>query len=95
MSQSTNKMRLDCPHCSHRLRIRWSTRITELYRTGTVECQNIHCGWRGTMAFQVINTLTESFQPNPAVSIPFSSYRRPEPAEDAPSDTDQPADPTA
>jgi len=75
--KSTNKMRLDCPHCSHRLRIRWSTRITELYRSGTVECQNIHCGWRGTMAFQVINTLTESFQPNPAVNLPRSTYKPP------------------
>lgn len=74
---SSNKLRLKCPHCGHRARVRHSRELSSLYREGIVECQNIaECGWRGRVSVAYEAELTPSVAPNPEIALPRSSYIR-------------------
>jgi len=73
--QAAGKMRLTCPHCKQAARVRHSRELSDVYRDGIVECQNIaQCGWRGRLGVEYLATLTPSAMPNPNVDLPLSPY---------------------
>lgn len=74
MQKKTTAMRLKCPHCTAHARIRYSEQITELYREGVIECQNIQCGWRGKFAVEFRFTMTPSLMPNANINLPLSPH---------------------
>lgn len=71
MTDTTN-MRLSCPHCGHRARIRTSEQVSPTYRQGILECQDIACGWRGKLALSIVETYTPAARPNPRIHLPLS-----------------------
>lgn len=80
---ATSRMRLQCPHCNSRARIRYSESMSPLYRDAWVDCTNVECGWRGKMAVQYISTLTPSQRPNPSIRLPQSQSACIRPAENS------------
>lgn len=71
MRKISNSMRLLCPHCESRVRIRSSFAQSEITREGYVECTDIvHCGWRGKFALSYNETLVQSATPSPSINLP-------------------------
>ncbi|RFA31319.1 hypothetical protein CAI21_01435 [Alkalilimnicola ehrlichii] len=71
-TERANNPRLACPHCGSFARIRKSESMTPIYRKAVLECQNADCGWRGTLALEITQTLSPSLNPNPAIQLPIS-----------------------
>lgn len=63
-------MKLTCPHCSHKSKIRTSREVTSTTREFYVQCENVQCGhtWKAVMS--AVNTLVPSACPNPRVYLP-------------------------
>ena len=75
VAPKTGKLRVSCPHCKQAARIRHSRELSDVYRDGIIECQNItECGWRGRFGFEFLATLTPSAEPNPEIDLPQSDY---------------------
>lgn len=75
-----------CPHCQSRSIVRNSCTVTDTVRELRMTCANIDCGHVFVAQLSVIRTLRPSEQPNPAVRIPFGTWRS-EPAKPANDDS--------
>lgn len=71
MTRATS-MRLCCPHCGSRARIRKSETLSPTYREGVLECQDPDCGWRGKLSLAITATFTPSAVPNARIRIPLA-----------------------
>lgn len=52
-----NYLRITCPDCGTVCRVRTSTEIDPLLRRAYVMCQNIMCGYRGTISVEHVSRL--------------------------------------
>lgn len=64
-----------CPHCHTRSVARTGYEITDLVRELRMVCDNLECGHIFVVQMSVIRTLRPSAQPNPAVHLPFGTWR--------------------
>lgn len=63
-----------CPHCGSRLSIRSSKIQNPLLKTIYGQCQNLECGWTGQGNIEWVSQISPSAQPNPNISIPFTTF---------------------
>lgn len=69
-------MRMKCPHCGAWAAARSTEDVTRTARKGWFQCSNIECGHTFTAALTVLETLSPSAMPDPAVVIPQSQHIR-------------------
>lgn len=68
-------MRLICPHCEFRMKIRTSRAVSLLSREGYWQCPNVECAYTCKTITSVIATIAPSMVPNPQVYLPVSRPR--------------------
>lgn len=75
MSDATERLRFDCPHCDSLMKIRTSKRLAPTYRKLYLYCTNQNeCGFRCTADIEITTTLTPPALPNPnAPNIPLDA----------------------
>lgn len=66
-------MKLNCPHCKLRLKIRTSRPVTALTRELYCQCENIDCAYTCKALVSILHTLTPSLNPDPGVHVPSGS----------------------
>ncbi|WP_253250853.1 ogr/Delta-like zinc finger family protein [Sphingomonas melonis] len=64
-----------CPHCQSRCIVRNSYDVTAMVRELRMTCENVDCGHVFVGQLSVVRTLRPSAQPNPAVHLPFGTWR--------------------
>ena len=67
-------MRMKCPHCGNWAAARSTEDVTATSRKAWLQCSNMECGHTFTAALTVLETLSPSAIPNPAVVIPQSPH---------------------
>ena len=67
-------MRMKCPHCGNWAAARSTEDVTLTSRKAWLQCSNMECGHTFTAALTVLETLSPSAIPNPAVVIPQSPH---------------------
>lgn len=65
-------MRIKCPHCGAKARIRNSRDISETTREQYLQCENIECAHTWKVLTSAVCTIAPSMRPNPKVFIPLS-----------------------
>lgn len=63
-------MKMCCPHCESRLKIRTSRRVTSQTSELYYQCENVECAFTCKALLSIVNTLAPSQSPNPEVFIP-------------------------
>lgn len=66
---------IQCPHCKSRSIVRDSEQVTDLVRDMRMVCDNVDCGHVFIAQLSVVRTLRPAAQPNPAVRLPFGTWR--------------------
>ncbi|WP_227369855.1 ogr/Delta-like zinc finger family protein [Halomonas sp. M20] len=69
-------MRLICPHCGDKTRIRTTKTLSPIYREAYVQCTAPECGWSGKARVEIAETFNPSRQPNPDVRLFVSPEAR-------------------
>ena len=69
-------MRMKCPHCGNWAAARSTEDVTLTSRKAWLQCSNMECGHTFTAALTVLETLSPSAIPNPAVVIAQSPHIR-------------------
>lgn len=64
-----------CPHCESRCIVRNSYDVTNMVRELRMECDDVDCGHVFVAQLSAIRTLRPAAQPNPAVHLPFGTWR--------------------
>lgn len=70
---------MHCPHCGTPAIARTSRAVTPIYREIHFRCDNIECGHTFAAALSILRTISPSACPNPAIHLPMSKPRRPQP----------------
>jgi hypothetical protein len=65
-------MRMRCPHCLSRARIRTSRAISDKSREHALQCENVECAHTWVAVTEAVRTIAPSMIPNPKVYIPLS-----------------------
>lgn len=65
-------MKMLCPHCNSKSKIRTSRTISSISRELYYQCNNIDCGHTWSALLSAIRTIVPSQCPNPKVYIPVS-----------------------
>lgn len=69
-------MRVSCPHCKQRTRIRTSKRPVPVFYEAYVQCSNVECGWTGKVIVEFALTTSPSRMADPGVNIPIDKQSR-------------------
>lgn len=69
-------MRMNCPHCKDRARIRTTKRPSPVFYESYVECVNTACGWTGKVLVEFARTIVPSRSSNEDVKIPMDPRSR-------------------
>lgn len=64
-------MKLNCPHCAQRLKIRTSRPVTRQTSQLYYQCENVECAFTCVALLSIIHTLAPSQTPDPSVLIPM------------------------
>jgi hypothetical protein len=65
-------MRIKCPHCGQKAKIRTSRAMSESVVEHHLQCQNIECAHTWVAHTAAVRTIAPSMTPNPKVFIPLS-----------------------
>ncbi|MBP0629766.1 ogr/Delta-like zinc finger family protein [Cupriavidus sp. AcVe19-1a] len=68
-------MKLSCPHCETRMKIRTSRVVSLLSKESYWQCPNIACAYTCKAITSVVTTIAPSMVPNPKVYLPASRQR--------------------
>ncbi|MCI3205849.1 MULTISPECIES: ogr/Delta-like zinc finger family protein [Pandoraea] len=63
-------MKLTCPHCAQRLKIRTSRKVTRQTSQLYYQCENVECAFTCMALLSIVHTLAPSQSPDPTVFIP-------------------------
>ncbi|VVE46688.1 ogr/Delta-like zinc finger family protein [Pandoraea terrigena] len=63
-------MKLVCPHCARRLKIRTSRIMTRQTSQLYFQCENVECAFTCMALLSIVHTLAPSQSPDPTVFIP-------------------------
>ena len=63
-------LRVECPHCGSKSRIRTSTQLSTLVRKSYCQCDNVMCGHTFVVHTEVVRTLSPPAKPNDSISLP-------------------------
>lgn len=63
-------MKLNCPHCAQRLKIRTSRPVTRQTSELYYQCENVSCAFTCKALLSIVHTLAPSQSPDPSVFIP-------------------------
>ncbi|MDR1853462.1 MAG: ogr/Delta-like zinc finger family protein [Azoarcus sp.] len=66
-------MKINCPHCGQRAKIRTSRDITPLTREAYLQCENPECFHSWKVIVSATATIQPSLHPNPDVFVPNST----------------------
>ncbi len=69
-----NFPRMRCPHCQAPAIARTSVSIVAIYREITYQCQRAECSFSWVAGLGAVRSLSPSGQPNPDVSIPYTTH---------------------
>ncbi|NSX15596.1 ogr/Delta-like zinc finger family protein [Cupriavidus taiwanensis] len=68
-------MKLTCPHCESRMKIRTSRVVSLLSKESYWQCPNIECAYTCKAITSVISTIAPSMRPNPKAYLPVGKVR--------------------
>lgn len=63
-------MKMTCPHCARRLKIRTSRPVTRQTSQLYYQCENVECAFTCMALLSIVHTLAPSQSPDPTVFIP-------------------------
>ncbi|WP_455154852.1 ogr/Delta-like zinc finger family protein [Cupriavidus campinensis] len=68
-------MKLTCPHCESRMKIRTSRVVSLLSKESYWQCPNVDCAYTCKAITSVTTTIAPSMKPNPQAYLPITRQR--------------------
>ena len=68
-NRKVSGMAFDCPHCGGVAKTRTSRRMSTVTRESYYQCENLSCGHAFKVLAQIVYTVVQSANPNPAVAM--------------------------
>lgn len=63
-------LRINCPHCGSKARIRTSKQLSTLVRRSYCQCENLHCGHTFVTHTEVVGSLSPPAKENKGICLP-------------------------